>query len=198
MPTQVQVKVNTINHTTQTSKAGNELNYVEITGFDSTNNKGFKKRFFSTKKDGTATKNAETADALKQDDWIEITLDDTSYANVQTLKKINEPAGMTAPSQSSAASGNPKTTAGKGGARKYTPDPEKAKAIARSVALKAAVEFSNPTETGVDDVLQVAAEFEKYLLGEVVTVVDGETRETAPNGNVIVNGTTQTDDDIPF
>ena len=115
-----------------------------------------------------------------------------------TLKKINEPAGMTAPSQSSAASGNPKTTAGKGGARKYTPDPEKAKAIARSVALKAAVEFSNPTETGVDDVLQVAAEFEKYLLGEVVTVVDGETRETAPNGNVIVNGTTQTDDEIPF
>ena len=60
------------------------------------------------------------------------------------------------------------------------------------------MEFSNPTETGVDDVLQVAAEFEKYLLGEVVTVVDGETRETAPNGNVIVNGTTQTDDEIPF
>ena len=91
MPTQVQVKVNTINHTTQTSKAGNELNYVEITGFDSTNNKGFKKRFFSTKKDGTATKNAETADTLKQDDWIELTLDDTSYANVRLPRAIQRP-----------------------------------------------------------------------------------------------------------
>jgi hypothetical protein len=198
MPTKVQVKVNTVNHTTQTSNAGNELNYVEITGFDSTNNKGFKKRFFATKKDGTATKNAETADTLNQDDWIEITLDDTSYHNVQTLKKIQEPAGMTAPSQGSTASGNPKGSGGsKGG---YKGNPAKDKAIARSVALKAAVDFSNPVEDGVDEVLAKAQIFEEYLMGGSTMTVDGEIRETAPNGNVIQNATTPPveDDDIPF
>lgn len=198
MPQTVQVKVNTVNHTTQTSNAGNELNYVEITGFDATNSKGFKKRFFATKKDGTATMNAEKADSLNQDDWIEITLDDTSYHNVQTLKKIQEPAGMTSPSQSSAAAGNPKTTK-----RTYKPDPEKAKSIARSVALKAAVDFAcnSSDTTTVDDVIVVADRFELYLAGQTV---DGEIREPLKGGGSMTNATTTAennqpqDDDIPF
>jgi hypothetical protein len=196
MPTTVQVKINTVQHTTQTSKAGNDLNYVEITGFDATNNKGFKKRFFATKKDGTATKNAETADSLNQDDWAEITLDDTSYHNVQTLKKIQQPAGMQAPSQASPESGNP----GKGNKGGYKPNPEKEKAIAKSVALKASVTFfAGSQEVGAEDIIEMAYKFVEFLTPE--PAVDGEVRqnlvETAPNGNTIQTPA-PTDDDIPF
>ena len=200
MPTTVNVKINTVQHTQQTSQAGNELNYVEVTGYDSTNNKGFKKRFFATKKDGTATKNAETADSLKQDDWVEFTLDDTSYNNVQTLKKINEPAGMSAPSQASPDSGNPKAAGGKKGGG-YKANPAKEIAIRKSVALKAAVDLvKGDQETGVAGCIEIAKQFEDYLkpTAEKPEVV------TAPNGNTIENPTGQEtppapqDDDIPF
>lgn len=195
MPSIVQVKVNTVQHTSQVSKAGTDLNYVEITGFDSTNNKGFKKRFFATKKDGTATKNAETADSLSQDDWAEFTLDDTSYHNVQTLKKINQPAGMSAPSQASPESGNPKGTSKGGGG--YKSNPEKEKAIAKSVALKAAVTFlAGNQEVGTDDIIEMSYKFVDFLAPEAA--VDGEVREVTEHGNVIVNPTQEEDEDIPF
>jgi len=206
MPTNVQVKVNTVNHTTQRSNAGNELNYVEITGYDATNSKGFKKRFFATKKDGTATKNAETADSLNQDDWIQITLDDTSYHNVQTLKKIAQPAGMEAPSQSSKASGNPKSSGGKKGGFKKGGEFRTVPQLNREVALNAAVKFVNDGETkaaSIDDVVGIAEKFENYLVGQTV---DGEVREPLKNGGSITNPTKEydspnndpQDDDIPF
>lgn len=99
MPTIAQVKINTIQHTTALSGQGNQLNYVEVTGYDATSRKGFKKRFFATKQDGTATAAAEVADSLNKDDWAEFVMDDSSYKNVTMVKKIAQPAGMEAPSQ---------------------------------------------------------------------------------------------------
>lgn len=198
MPTKVNVRVNTIQHTTQQSQAGNTLNYIEITGFNETDNKGFKKRFFSTKKDGTATKNAETADSLNKDDWIEIVLDDTSYHNVQTLKKIAAPANASAPSQAGQPVGVG-TVAGNKMSKGDWAAKDKAKnaSIARSVALKAAVDFLNPAENGPQDVIDMAVEFEGYLLnGRRSPGDEAVTKETAPNGNTIT--TPVEDDDIPF
>lgn len=202
MPTKVNVRVNTIQHTSQVSAAGNTLNYVEITGFNETDNKGFKKRFFSTKKDGTATKNAETADSLNKDDWIEIVLDDTSYQNVQTLRKIAAPANASAPSQSGTTSSAPAT----GGTNKMSKadwaekDRLKAASIARSVALKSATDLVIAEGVfDVDTVIEVATKMAEYLTGPSTT------RETSPNGNTIVKPTAPVeeapapgDDDIPF
>lgn len=203
MPTKVNVKINTVQHTTFVSNAGNTLNYVEATGFNATDNKGFKKRCFATKKDGTATKNAETLDALNQDDWAEFTLDDTSYQNIQTVRKIQEPAGMSIPSQ------KPTHTAGKGGARTYKADPKKTQSIARSVALKAAVEYGigrglKKGDDNVASILDVARRFEEYLNPTDIPEVDGEVREPLKNGGSITNPTPNPtpapveDDDIPF
>lgn len=212
MPTKVNVKINTVQHTSQLSKAGNELNYVEITGFDATNNKGFKKRFFATKKDGTATKNAETADALNQDDWAEITLDDTSYHNVQTLKKISEPAGMSAPSQAQT-----QTSTGGGGrasggsSDKMTKadwaakDRAKEQSMARHKGLVVAADVCVANGNfDPDEIILVARTFADYLSEGTGQVVDGEKRETLANGNTLVNAPQQNDDpgvqddDIPF
>ena len=88
MPSTVKVKINQVNHITR-----GDYNLIEVTGYDYTDNKGFKKSFFAEKKDGGATVNAQNAEVLKQDDWAEFTLDDSSYNNVQSLKAIGAPAG---------------------------------------------------------------------------------------------------------
>ena len=199
MPTKVNVRINTVQHTSQVSSAGHNLNYVEITGYNETDGKGFKKRFFATKKDGTATKNAETADALNKDDWAEFMLDDTSYNNVQTLKKIAAPANATAPAQAGS------TPAPAGGAPKMSKadwavkDQAKNESIARSVALKAAVDFmSGNGETDSEVVIDKAVEFEAYLLNGRRSPGDETVREVTEHGNVIVNPTQEEDEDIPF
>lgn len=199
MPTKVNVRVNTIQHTSQVSAAGNTLNYVEITGFNETESKGFKKRFFSTKKDGTATKNAETADTLNKDDWIEIVLDDTSYHNVQTLRKIAAPANATAPSQAGQPVGVGTVAGNKMSKADWAlKDKAKNESIARSVALKAAVDFmAGAGETDADVVIDKAVEFEAYLLNGRRQPGDENTvTETAANGNTVT--TPVEDDDIPF
>jgi len=194
MPTKVNVRINTVQHTSQVSSTGSNLNYVEITGYNETDGKGFKKRFFATKKDGTATKNAETADALNKDDWAEFVLDDTSYKNVQTLKKIAAPANATAPSQadSAPASGGGNTKMSKADWAKK--DEAKNESIARSVALKAAVDFmAGNGETDTDVVIDIAVAFEGYLLNG--RRVPGSDSVPAPTD---ADATPVEDDDIPF
>jgi len=199
MPTKVNVRINTVQHTSQVSSTGNNLNYVEITGYNETDGKGFKKRFFATKKDGTATKNAETADALNKDDWCEIVLDDTSYKNVQTLKKIAAPANATAPEQTGTTSAS-NTVANKMSKADWAKkDSAKNESIARSVALKAAVDFmAGSGETDSEVVIDKAVEFEAYLLNGRRSPGDETVREVTEHGNVIVNPTQEEDEDIPF
>lgn len=146
MPTTVQVKVNTVQHISIPKKSDPSvnLNYVEVTGYDNTNRKGFKKRFFATKQDNTATVNAEIADTLVQDDWCEFVLDDTTYKNVQTIKKIGAPAGSDAPSQAGGGGGGGgrKSSGGGGGMTKEEwalKDLKKEISIHRQAALKNAV-----------------------------------------------------------
>ena len=217
MPTTVQVRVNQVQHTTQTSKAGKELNYVEITGFDAAAGKGFKKRFFATKKDGTATKNAEIADALSNNDWVELVLDDSSFHNVQTVKKIAEPAGMTAPDQSTgSASTGPEKEVNKEAWAKNAPA-KTTKAfrstgqLNREKALDSAIKFNNGMSQDVDAVINIAERFESYLIGQPVdgearaqktaTVISAEAGQAKLDAEAAARGgyaNQPQDDDIPF
>ena len=212
MPT-VQVRVNTIN---PDAKQG-DYDAVEITGFDQTNNRGFKKKFFSTKK-GTsiATKAAEAAYGLNKDDWCEITMDDSSFQNVQSIRKIDPPSGAAAPT---AGGGGGKPSTGGGSSDKMTKaewaekDAKKDAAIARNSALKSAVELMKVVgkvkgKSTVQVVLDVAAQFEEYLNPPAREPGDEDEetpgRTTSPSGTTL--DTTQTegpvnspqDDDIPF
>jgi hypothetical protein len=178
MPSTCQVKVNTVKHTTQNSKKGVQLNYVEITGYDATNSKGFKKRFFATKQDGAATVNAEIADGLNKDDWAEIVVDDTEWQNVQFLKKIAQPEGLTAPDQPGGGgtpSGSPRAGGG-GAADKMSKEEWAAKdrkkeiGVARSVALKASVtacaaDGAKVTTAKMATIEKLADKFYNFLMG---------------------------------
>jgi hypothetical protein len=165
MPTTAQVKVNTVGSTTR----GN-LNMVELTGYDHTNRRGFKKLFFETKKDGGLTKNAETAQSLKQDDWVEITMDDSSYKNVQSIKKIAQPADGDVPSQGGGGT-SPGTSQRNHSSDKMSKadwaakDAKKEMGVARSVALKAAVQAVSADGKG----------FTKVKLEQIKKMIDGFT-----------------------
>jgi hypothetical protein len=168
-----------VKHTTQYSKGGKQLNYVEITGYDATNSKGFKKRFFATKQDGTATVNAEIADGLNKDDWAEIVVDDTEWQNVQFLKKIAQPEGLTAPDQGGGGGGGSAQLGGGGGggtSDKMSKEDWAAKqrkeqiSIARSVALKASVtacaaDSKSVTKAKMEQIEKMADLFYNFLMG---------------------------------
>ena len=94
MPDKVQVRVSQVNYITR-----GEYNMVEIKGYDETNRQDFTKAFFAEKKGGGATANAQNAEQLKQDDWAEITMDDSSYHNVQSIRAIAAPANAGAGGQ---------------------------------------------------------------------------------------------------
>ena len=217
MPT-VQVRVNTIN---PDAKQG-DYDAVEITGFDQTNNRGFKKKFFSTKK-GTsiATKAAEAAYGLNKDDWCEITMDDSTYQNVQSIRKIDPPSGAAAPPAGSGGGSRPTSSAGASGSDKMTKaewaekDAKKDAAIARNSALKSAVELMKVVgkikgKDTVKLVLDVAGRFEEYLNPPSREPGDEEPetpgRTTSPSGTTLdttqtegpVNPPVEEDDDIPF
>ena len=223
MPTIVEVRVNTINHTTMTSKAGDPLNYVELTGMDNTNSRGFKKKFFSTKKDGTATRNAEIADGLSKDDWVEITMDDSSYANVQTIRKIGQPSNVNEPANGSGGGGNAGGsygTGGGGGGDKMTKadwalkDRIKELSMARHKALVTAVALvgvvAKPSKATIKAIAKLADSFTSFLVTgdfegklEAPVVVEEPVVETpavvdAPINTEGPTGDVGADDDIPF
>ena len=211
MPTTVKVRVNTIN---ADAKQGS-YDAVEITGFDLDNNRGFKKKFFATKKDGSATKNAETAYTLNKDDWCEITLDDTKFNNVQTIKPIAAPAGAenVAPSQGGGAAGAKYSNKGKGGGGNQMSkeecaekDRKKEAAIARNSSLKAAVEFMKVVgkvakKDNVELTLDVARKFEAYLTIDDKEPGDEQGIDVAAEAKAVSSAPDTApveDDDIPF
>jgi hypothetical protein len=197
---------------------------LEITGYDHTNRRGFKKLVFETKK-GTdiITKNAEVANTLVQDDWVEITMDDTSYKNVQSIKKIAQPAGGDVPSQ---AGGAP--ASGDGGskaapAKKMSKEEWAAKDAkialneARAAALLSAVELVSSeeksiTKSAIAAVEKLANRFTSFLLngsfeGKPETPAPPEQPTTREPGDDQGTGDSPPDadsspgpedDDIPF
>ena len=207
MPVTVQVKVNTQGSTTR----GNS-NMVELTGYDHTNNKGFKKLFFEEKKSGGMTQAAQVAKTLVQDDWCEVTMDDSSYHNVTMIKKIAAPAGAPAESQGAGSSerANQRSSGGGGGSDRMSKEEWAAKdlkkdiSVARSVALKAAVEMAGTgiNKTNVSAIQKLAPIFELYLLHgdfnyvEPEPVAQPEPVEYQPENTTATPG--PEDDDIPF
>jgi hypothetical protein len=166
MPTTAQVKVNTVGSTVRGSS-----NMVELTGYDHTNRRGFKKLFFETKKDGGLTKIAEAAQTLKQDDWVEITMDDSSYKNVQSIRRISQPADGDVPTQGGGGSYDKAATGGAAKTDKMSKaewaakDAKKEMGVARSVALKAAISAVSADGKG----------FTKVKLEQIKKMIDGFT-----------------------
>lgn len=212
MPSQVNVKVSNVGSIVRGDK-----NMVEINGYDLTNNKGFKKAFFETKRDGGRTKNAEISDGLQPGDFIEVTLDDTSWKNVQFIKKIAEPAGgAAAPSSAPAGSGNP---TGGGSSERMSKeewaekDRKKEASMARHKAVQTAAAFCAVEDKASTAGMVAAMEkltfrIEAYLLtgdfdADLKAVVEPKT-PTAPASNddgQSEGGQTSppaADDDIPF
>jgi hypothetical protein len=203
MPTKVKVRVSNVDHTTVTSAKGFELNYVVLKGFDEGNNKGFKKQFFATKKDGSPTVNAQTADGLAPNDWVELTLDDTSYQNVQTIRKINAPDGATAPDQ---AAYQEKTAARTTGGGKNPKAFRSVPQLNREVALDHAVKMLIAKIISKAGLIATATKLEDYLVngvGQPEPKYQSETmpppapEETTPEDEPEARGTID-DDDIPF
>jgi len=200
MPTETLVRVSSVDHTSQTSAAGKDLNYVVIKGFDNSTNKGFSKRFFATKRDGMPTKNAELADTLEQNDWIKVEMDDTSYKNVTRIMKVDEPDNAKAPDQtdyrtSSNTSGSVGGSTSKGGARDGG-------MLNRATALEASVAVSAASPNGVGSVkalLDIAVKFEDYITNGFGTpTMTMETTASEPEASVDPDLEDVGDDDIPF
>jgi len=211
MPVTVQVKVNTQGSTTR----GNS-NMVELTGYDHTNNKGFKKLFFEEKKSGGMTQAAQVAKTLVQDDWCEVTMDDSSYHNVTMIKKIAAPAGAPAESQGAGSSerANQRSSRGGGGGgggsdrmskeEWAAKDLKKDISVARSVALKSAVDMvgTGINKTNVGAIQKLAPIFELYLLHGDFNYVEPEPvaqpEPCCPNDNNTPEPDEDYDSDIPF
>lgn len=213
MPSIVNVKVSNVGTIVRGDK-----NMVEINGYDLTNNKGFKKAFFETKRDGGRTKNADISDGLSQGDFIEVTMDDTSWANVQFIKKIAEPAGGgSAPDMGKA----PSSGGGGGGSDKMTKaewaekDRKKEVGVARSVAVKAAALMCSgtaapPSKKLVETMEKLAYRMEAFLMkGDFNAELDAEPLtepepkpELPPAKDSQAEGSQTSppaaDDDIPF
>jgi hypothetical protein len=218
MPTTAQVKVNTVGTTVR----GNS-NMIELTGYDHTNRRGFKKCFFETKKDGGRTRNAEVSDSLKQDDWVEITMDDSSYKNVQSIKVISQPAGGDVPSQGGGGGGGSPPagdTTRASSSNKMSKEEWAAKQlkealnVARSNALKAAVTAVSGDGKGFTGAKMKMIEkmvpgFTSFLmtgdfegkLPEPVVNEQPSTKEPGDDQNTETESPADTgppDDDIPF
>jgi hypothetical protein len=206
MPNTVQVRINTINPVVR-----GQYNMIEVTGYDETNRKGFKKAFFAEKKDGGITANAANVKPLGQDDWAEFVLDDTSYNNVQTVKACNAPANASAPAQTGGGGG--------GGAPRSGGGAKTGRSVAmlnREKALDSAVHLmmsEKITTKSVDQLEKLAYRMEAFLTkGMFDAEVEPEMpvapeEPVAQTGNTPVDSNTDVpvgdgsgpvDDDIPF
>jgi hypothetical protein len=202
MPTKVKVRVSSVDHTTVTSAKGFELNYVVLKGFDEGANKGFKKQFFATKKDGSPTVNAQTADQLAPNDWVELTLDDTSYQNVQTLRKINAPDGATAPDQNVYQEKVASRPTGGKSPKAFRTVPQ----LNREVALDHAIKMVIAKLTEKKNLIVTAVKFEDYLVNGVGVPDPKIQSKTSPppevhndqSGNTPEDTNPNAEDDIPF
>jgi hypothetical protein len=192
-----------------------DKNMIEINGYDLTNNKGFKKAFFETKRDGGRTKNADISDGLIPGDFIEITMDDTTWKNIQFIKKIAEPAGgAAAPMSAPAGSGNP---TGGGSSERMSKaewalkDAKKELSMARHKAIEASAIIAGGkgiSKATVESIEKLADRFTAYILtgdfnGEPDLLVQAvsttaETPAPSETPNTEQNPVPSSDDDIPF
>lgn len=199
MPQTITVKVNTIEDTVL-----GDYNYKELKGYDSTNNKNITKRFFAEKKNGGPTQAAMVADTCAQGDWVDLILDDSSYHNVQSMKKVGEPAGGAGPSADTGASaGAPASSVSKKTGRTVG-------MLNREKALESAVAMvsSDKPATGavVKSMEKLAFRMEAFLvkgdfnadLQEVPVPEQPKTASSDPSSDQPGPPITPEDDDIPF
>jgi hypothetical protein len=146
---------------------------IEITGYDHTNNRGFKKLVFAEKQGGGATVLSQICDTIQKDDWLEITMEDGQYKNITHLKKIQEPAGGNSAPDST--QGQTKSGGGGGGGTKSNmskeewalKDAKKELSMARHKAIEASAIIATGKGIGkavVDSIEKLADRITAYIL----------------------------------
>jgi len=214
MPSTIQVKVNSITPSTRGNKNGSE-----IAGYDVTNNKNYKTFVFELKQDGSPTVAGQVVDSMNPGDWFEAVVDDTKWKNIQSLKKIGEPAGAQVPSGGGAKSGGTggsrKSSGGGGKSNDMTKEEWAAKdaakelSIHRQSALKAAVnacaaDGGTVTKAKVQQIEKMALRMVAFLStgdfdGKVPEpVVAPEPTPPMPEPTPRDINPDMADDDIPF
>lgn len=214
MPSTINVKINTITPSTRGDKNGNE-----IAGYDTTNNKTYKTFVFELKQDGSPTVAGQVVNTLSPGDWIECTVDDTKWKNIQNLKKISQPAGAQAPTSGGASSGGGNNRSSGGGGKAdgmskeewALKDLKKEISISRQSALKAAVnscaaDGKTVTKAKMEQIEKMSLRMEAFLLtgafdGDVSTaaaVADTPKPQTETPASTEGPTSGPGDDDIPF
>jgi hypothetical protein len=197
MSEQVKVVVSKVWH--QDDAKGTE--WVYISGRNTADNSGYQTRTFAQYK-GKATKTAEALDALNAGDYVLLNLKQNGkFLNLQSVVVLTETPPADTSDGGSAPSGAPKSTGGGGYQKKGSmskaewaeKDAKKESSIARSVALKAAVDYVNCDESGPQDVIDIAVKFEEYLLNGLRQPGDEQPAKTDADVPADVE-----DDDIPF
>lgn len=216
MPSNNTVRITTVGEIEKTSKAGKNLQYVQITGYCHDTKKGFKKQFFATTQDGKATKMAEQAYGFSKGDWVNITMDDSSFKNVTQILAADQPAdfdeSMTqgGGGNSGGGGGYQKKSYGGGGKNQMSKeewaakDAKKEASIARSVALKEAVNLMGVVgvkkgDNNVDRALSIAKEFVLFLTNTSETAEPASPpANNRPADQTPAGDPGPGDDDIPF
>ena len=140
-----------------TDQKGTEWVYVK--GRNTADDSGFQQRTFAQWK-GKATKNAETLDSLSSGDYVELGITEKgTFKNLTSVARI----------QGEAPPANTNTDyQAKGSGSSYSGgmSSNRGAEIARSVALKAAVDFVGGADSAdVETVIAHARAFEAYLTG---------------------------------
>jgi len=184
--------------------------WVYIKGRNTADDSGFQTRTFAEYK-GNATKTAEALYGCKNGDYVELGMKKNGkYLNLDTVTKLDEEAPENTKPQeskgkSSGGSGSGYSGGG-GGSNKMSKaewaakDAKKEASIARSVALKEAVNVALAQQVfDTDEIIDISVAFEGYLLKGRRTVGDEPATENVPTNT----GSDDTppdhgDDDIPF
>jgi hypothetical protein len=208
MPSTIKVKVKAIENSTR-----GKFNGLEVSGYDATNNKGYKQFTFETTQKGDLTKVAEALQNVGAGDWIEIEQDDTKYKNITKVSKCAEPAG----GSPSGGGGSNSGGGGAGGNDRMSKaewaekDRKKEVSISRQSALKhavAAMGDAKLTKATAEAIEKLAHRFEAFLMtgdfnGTVDTPektkpVEKDPRPTDAREPGDDTPVTPADDDIPF
>ena len=206
MPIKVNVKVNSVG-----TMVRGEKNMIVLKGYDHTNNKGFDKSFFEEKKSGGLTQAAQAAETLQENDWVEVTMDDSSWKNVTMIKKISAPAGGDVNPNQNNPAGQTQAATSRAKSEKMSKEEWAAKQlkeatyVARAQALTAAVAVHGEglTKKNVHGIEKLTKEFCNYLLNGDFHYVKPEPVVAKPEPVAQMDNTpepspTPEDDDIPF
>jgi hypothetical protein len=202
MPSTIKVKVKGIDPSTR-----GKFNGLEVTGYDATNNKGYKQFTFETTQKGDLTKVAEALQGVGAGDWIEIEQDDTKYKNITSVKKCAEPAGGAPAGGGNSGGGNDRMSKAEWAEK----DRKKEISISRQSALKHAVAAvangdAKLTKASADSIEKLALRFVAFLMtGDFDGVVEAPVEKNDPRptqedtpGPDDSSVAAPADDDIPF